>query len=71
MNRIILIVLLMIPATSNLLAADGESLFMESGKIYVVVGSLAIIFLGIIIYLMRLDQRIGKIEKEVDRKEEA
>ncbi|GAB3884160.1 CcmD family protein [Spirosoma agri] len=35
------------------------------GKIWVVVAVIAAIFAGIIIYLVRLDRQIGKLEKEV------
>ncbi len=37
----------------------------QSGKIYVVVAALAIIFIGIVIYLISLDRKISKLEKEV------
>lgn len=36
----------------------------SSGKIYVVVVSLAIIFIGLAIYLFAIDRRLRKIEKE-------
>lgn len=36
----------------------------QSGKIYVVVTALSIIFIGIIVYLIMLDKKIGKLEKE-------
>lgn len=40
----------------------------SSGKIYVVVAVLAIIFLGIIIYLVNLDRKITRLEKELNKK---
>jgi len=40
----------------------------QSGKIYVVVGVIAIIFAGIIAYLVMLDKKIGKLEKEINNK---
>lgn len=39
-----------------------------SGKIYVVVIVLSIVFLGIVIYLINLDRKISKLEKEVNKK---
>ena len=36
----------------------------ENGKIYVVVAVILTIFAGIIIYLIRLDRKITKLEKE-------
>ncbi|MRG48236.1 hypothetical protein GFS24_24160 [Chitinophaga sp. SYP-B3965] len=38
--------------------------FRSNNKIYVAVGILVIIFTCIILYLVRLDRRIGKLEKE-------
>jgi hypothetical protein len=36
---------------------------MASGKIYVVVAVLLLIFLGIVLYLILLDRKIGKLER--------
>jgi CcmD family protein len=36
----------------------------SNGKIYVVVAVLTTIFIGIIIYLIRLDRKLSKLEKE-------
>lgn len=36
----------------------------NSGKIYVVVSVIAVIFLGIATYLIYLDRRLSKLEKE-------
>ena len=41
-----------------------DSLY-QSGKIYVVVAVLSIIFIGIIAYLILLDNKITKLEKEI------
>ncbi|QHV96835.1 CcmD family protein [Spirosoma endbachense] len=38
------------------------------GKIWVVVAVIAAVFAGIIIYLIRLDLQLGKLEKEVKEK---
>lgn len=48
----------------NLKAESEASLFYSSGKIYVVVAVLLIIFAGIIAYLVRLDRKITKLEKK-------
>jgi CcmD family protein len=42
-----------------------ENTFFESGKIKVVMGVAVIIFIGIAIYLFRLDKKISKLEKEI------
>ena len=36
----------------------------ENGKIYVVVGVIAIIFVGLVVYLVSIDRRLTKMEKE-------
>jgi len=36
----------------------------SSGKIYVVIATIAIIFIGLAIYLFSIDRRLKKIEKE-------
>ena len=38
----------------------------SSGKIYVVVGVLCIIFLGIVIFLINLDNKLKSLKKEVE-----
>lgn len=40
----------------------------QFGKIYVVVISLSIIFTGIVGYLIMLDRKISKLEKEIKNK---
>lgn len=45
--------------------ADG---LYQSGKIYVVVAVAAIIFIGITTYLIMLDRKISKLEKEIKNK---
>ena len=36
----------------------------SEGKIYVVIGTITIIFVGLAIYLFAIDRRLKKIEKE-------
>jgi len=38
----------------------------SSGKIYVVVGTIAIVFIGLAIYLFTIDRRLTKLEKHND-----
>jgi CcmD family protein len=40
----------------------------QSGKIYVVVIVLTVIMLGIFAYLIMLDRKVSKLEKEVEKK---
>jgi CcmD family protein len=37
----------------------------ETGKIYVVTGVILIIFAGIVLYLVRLDKKLTKIEHQL------
>ena len=50
--------------------AQGEEVAMadsmrNDGKIYVVVAVIVTIFAGIIVYLIRLDRKISKLEKTI------
>ncbi|HEY9533846.1 MAG TPA: CcmD family protein [Mucilaginibacter sp.] len=38
--------------------------FRSSGKIYVVIATIVIIFIGLAIYLFSIDRRLKKLEKE-------
>jgi hypothetical protein len=38
-----------------------------NGKIYVVVGIIVIILVGLIVYLFTIDKKISKLEKELDK----
>lgn len=41
-----------------------DDFFYSSGKIYVVIAVLVIIFMGLAFYLFRLDRKITKLEKK-------
>ena len=45
--------------------AEMAGLMRSNGKIYVVVAVLVIILTGLILYVIRLDRKISKMEKEV------
>lgn len=45
--------------------ADG---LYQSGKIYVVVAVISVIFIGIIVYLISIDRKVSKLEKEIENK---
>ena len=44
-------------------SVDVADTMRESGKIYVVVAVLVIIFLGLMVYLVSIDRKISKLEK--------
>ena len=51
--------------------ADGVEMadrLRADGKIWVVVAVIAAVFAGIVIYLIRLDRQITKLEKDIKRK---
>jgi CcmD family protein len=39
----------------------------SNGKIYVVVGIILIILIGLILYLFSMDRKLSKLEKELDK----
>lgn len=40
----------------------------SSGKIYIVVAVLCVLFIGLAIYLFTIDNKVTKIEKEIHKK---
>ena len=44
-------------------SVEMADLMRSNGKIYVVVAVIAIIFIGLMAYLYRIDQRVKKLEK--------
>lgn len=54
--------------TQNLFAQQDVEMadqMRQDGKIWVVVGVIAIVFVGIVLYLISIDRKIAKIEKEL------
>jgi len=67
--RKILVLALLLLAFIPVFAQQNQQVEMadvmrSSGKIYVVVATMAIIFTGLAIYLFSIDRRLKKIEKE-------
>lgn len=65
-NWLFLIVLIFINKISLAQNENAEmaDIMRRDGKIYVVVAVILIIFIGIILYLVRLDSKISKLEKQ-------
>jgi CcmD family protein len=69
MKNLLLLILFMI---INLITfaqndtAEMADVMRRDGKIYVVVAVILIIFIGIVLYLVRLDRKISKLEKTID-----
>lgn len=58
--------------SASVFAQDNQPIEMaeglyQSGKIYVVVTVLSVIFIGIVAYLILLDRKISKLEKEIKK----
>lgn len=49
-------------------AVEMADALRNSGKIYVVVLVVTVILTGLILYLIRLDKKVSKLEKEVSNK---
>lgn len=69
MIRIATTFLLLILSVATICAQSAEppADFLRSiGKIYVVVAVIVIVFLGLALYLWRLDRRLSDLEKQID-----
>ncbi|MDP3468910.1 MAG: CcmD family protein [Daejeonella sp.] len=69
MKKFIFTLSLILAFTLNLLAQNSNGVEMAdslraSGKIYVVVLVICVIFIGLAIYLFSIDSRLKKIEKQ-------
>lgn len=63
-----LLLLIFALISNSIFAQTKENPFYSNGKIYVVVTVISIIFVGIILYLIRIDRRLRKTEKELKQK---
>jgi len=65
MKRFISTILCFLFMMSPVFAQNVEmaDIMRSNGKIYVVVAVIAIIFIGLMVYLYRIDQRVKKLEK--------
>ena len=58
--------LLVFLSSNQLVVADTiDKALHSSGKIYLVVGTLVVIFIGIIIYLFTIDKKLTNIENQI------
>ncbi len=68
MKRFVILILLVISFVTAFAQQNAPiemaDTFRSSGKIYVVVAIIAIIFAGLAIYLFSIDRRLKKIEKD-------
>ena len=65
MKRLLNILFLaLMPLLSLAQEVEMADTMRSNGKIYVVVGVIAIIFVGLLVYMVILDRRLSKLEKE-------
>lgn len=65
MKRLVnLLLLALMPFLSLAQEVEMADTMRSNGKIYVVVGVIAIIFVGLLVYVVLLDRRLSKLEKE-------
>ncbi|MBI2968537.1 MAG: CcmD family protein [Bacteroidetes bacterium] len=57
------------PAGTAFAGVEMADALRASGKIYVVVAVLCLIFAGLIFYLIRIDRKVSGIEKKLKEKE--
>ncbi|MEN9611962.1 MAG: CcmD family protein [Bacteroidota bacterium] len=69
MKKNFLIILSSLLFVSTASAQSLDTLFRSEGKIYVVVGTLAIILTGIILFLIRIDTNLTKLENQIKQNE--
>ena len=62
-SRVFLLILVSI---QQAWAADGQDFFQAIGKMYVVVAVIVLIFLGITIYLYRMDRKVSELERKMN-----
>ena len=60
----LLALVLMQDLNGQSMTANGEDFFQAMGKMYVVVAIIVVIFIGIILYLWRLDRKISQLENK-------
>ena len=68
MRKLILLTLSFLFSAFELMAqaTDDNSVMASNGKIYVVLAVCLTIFAGIVLYLVRIDRKISRLEKKKD-----
>jgi uncharacterized membrane protein len=72
MKKIFLIINLLVFLTFNSLNAQtpqGTDFMRNIGMIYVVIGVIIIIFIGIIAFLINIDRKLTKLENQIKKNE--
>jgi exosortase/archaeosortase len=64
----ILFILFSVVHLSPLKAEGGDDFMRSTGKINVVVAVIAVLFLGIVAYLIHIDRKLVKLERDIQDK---
>ncbi|MCB0802468.1 MAG: CcmD family protein [Flavobacteriales bacterium] len=67
MRIIITIALFLLSMISMAQDLEMAEKMRSEGKIYVVVAVLTVILIGLLIYLINIDKKVGKLEKELKK----
>ncbi|KAA3646945.1 MAG: CcmD family protein [Bacteroidetes bacterium] len=67
MRIIITIALFLLSMLSMAQDLEMAEKMRSEGKIYVVVAVLTVILIGLLIYLINIDKKVGKLEKELKK----
>jgi hypothetical protein len=73
LSRLMLSCFVLFPVWASAQVTDPEKAYTafdmrRNGKIYVLVACMLVILIGLILYLVRLDNKILKMEKEINHK---
>lgn len=58
--------LILLPMMAQAQATPVDDFFNSTGKIYVVVGVVFLLFLGIVAFLVYLERKISRIERDME-----
>lgn len=61
-----LLVVILITQTPAFAAGSMEEIMFASGKIYNAIAVAMVVLLGIFFYLIKLDKKVSKLEKEIN-----
>lgn len=65
---IYLLLMMLVSVGANAQDAEMADVMRSNGKIYVIVGIILIILVGLIAYLFLIDRKITKLENKLDNK---
>ena len=64
MKKLIYLLMIILSLPGVLYAQANDNIMYRNGRIYVVIAVLLTIFIGIILYIIRIDRKISKMKKD-------